>query len=359
MTGKPLRLIVGSYTVSLPHVQARGEGISFIDLDPATGRFTPVVTESGLSNPSYLALDKARDLLFAVEEMAEADGAAVVAFAIDAEAATLTRLARVPAHGDWPCHIGFDQDRRRLFLSNYLSGSFVTWPLDDQGLPHGAARVIRRTGSGPNPERQEGPHVHFALASPDGRHVIVCDAGTDEVVFYPLLDRTDVGPQPDLVLSAPPGALPRHLELSGDGKRLFCVSELGNIVTTWALDGTKAELLGHVSTRPSGNATPSASSAIRLHPGGRFLYTGNRGDDSIAVFDITGSDGLPKLIGTVLSGGATPREMAISPDGSVMVVCNQDSHILQAFSIDAATGALTALGTGFETGSPVCVLFAA
>lgn len=354
-----IRLIVGSYTVSLPHVVAKGAGISFVDLDPAMGAFSLVKSHAGFSNPSYLAQDASRGLLYAVEELAAADGASIVTLQMDAQAATLSPLSKVAAHGDWPCHIGFDLPRQRLFVSNYLSGSFVTWPLDASGCPGGTAQVIQRSGTGPNPDRQEGPHAHFAGATPDGSHVFVCDAGTDEIARYALAPQQTVGAAPDLVLKAPPGALPRHLEFSDDSRRLFVVSELGNIVSTWRLDAAGPQLLGHVSTLPEGFGGASASSAIRCHPNGRFLYTANRGHDSIAVFDITGEDGLPRLVTTHPSGGQTPREMALSPSGDLLVVANQDSHTLAAFAVNPATGALSQLGDSFTIGSPVCVLFAA
>lgn len=349
---RTLRLIIGSYTDSLPHVQARGDGISFVDLDTESGRFTPVAVHPDIRNPSYLTLD--RGLLYAVEELG-ADEATLAVFACDVAAARLTQRAKVPAHGAWPCHIGLDPGGTRLFLSNYLDGSFVTWPLDGERLPHGTPTVLRRTGRGPNPDRQDGPHTHFALASPDGAHVWICDAGTDEIVRHELTGRDAVAATPDLVLRAPPGSLPRHMTLSRDGARLFVVSELGNLVSTWRFGASSPELLGHVPTLAPGHADPSSSAAIRLHPEGRFLYSSNRGDDSIAVFDTATGTGLPVFLGTVPTGGRTPREFAISDDGRTMIVAHQDSHSLTALRIDTATGALSHLGGPFTIGSPVCV----
>lgn len=350
-----LRLIIGSYTHSLPHVEARGTGISFVDLDTATGRFSLVSTHAAIRNPSYLALDRGH--LYAVEELG-ADEATLTVFACDTRAARLSPRAKVPAHGAWPCHIGFDPGRARLFLSNYLDGSFVTWPLDGQGLPHGTPTVLRRTGHGPNPDRQDGPHTHFALATPDGTHVWICDAGTDEIACYELTGPSAVAATPDLVLRAPPGSLPRHMALSHDGTRLFVVSELGNLVSTWQIGPSGAELVGHVPTLAPGHAVPSSSAAIRVHPSGRFLYSSNRGDDSIAVFDTATATGLPAFLGTFATRGRTPREFAISDDGGTMVIANQDSHALTALRIAPETGALYPLGEPFAIGSPVCVAIA-
>lgn len=200
---------------------------------------------------------------------------------------------------------------------------------------------------------------NFACPTADGLHVLVCDAGTDQILRYPLAGQNDVAAMPDLVLQAAAGSLPRHLEILPDGQRLFAVSELGNSISTWRLTASGPELLGHVSTLPVGTRVSSAASAIRCTPDGRFLYTGNRGHDSIAIFDISGADSLPRLIDTCPCGGQTPREIALSAAGDLLVVANQDSHNLAAFAIDPASGALTPLGEGLAIGSPVCVLFTA
>ena len=353
-TPKTLRLIVGCYTKSLPHVEAKGEGISFVDVDTRSGEFRQVSVHTGIGNPSYVSYDADRGLLYAVEELPEQD-ASLVVYRADPGMASLEYLAKVPAHGDWPCHIGFDSPRNRVFLSNYESGSFVVWPLDNDGLPGGKATVIQRSGQGANPERQEGPHVHFGVETPDGRHVLVCDAGTDEISAYPLTGESGIAMEADNVLEAPPGSLPRHVDFSIDGKRFFVVSELGNLISTYAWSPESIELLGHVSTLPEDNTRESASAAVRVHPNGRFLYSSNRGHDSIAIFDISNPERLPKLIGTHPTSGNTPREFAIDASGQFMVVANQDSHNLVLLGIDSVGGTLSTIGNGFSTGSPVCV----
>ena len=52
----------------------------------------------------------------------------------------------------------------------------------------------------------------------------------------------------------------------------------------------------------------SHCSEIRLHPNGKWLYVGNRGHDSIAVYGVDPRTGHLSLVRIEPSGGACPRE---------------------------------------------------
>jgi len=84
----------------------------------------------------------------------------------------------------------------------------------------------------------------------------------------------------------------------------------------------------------------SHSSEIRLHPNGRFLYIGNRGHDSIAVFRVL-EDGLLERVGLIPSGGNTPRNFNFDHSGKWLVVGNQNSNNIITFRICQETGLLT------------------
>ncbi|MCV3737325.1 lactonase family protein [Rhizobium sp. TRM96647] len=350
-------LVVGSYTHSLPHVAARGQGISVLRLSADTGRITPVSCFTALRNPTYLALADGRRMLYAVEEMPERDGAAAVALSLDPRTGDMTLLARVGIAGDCPCHVSLDREARRLFVSNYGSGNLFTFALDAAGMPTGVATNLQRHGTGPNESRQEGPHVHQATVTPDGSRVLVCDAGTDEIARH-AIGGSLIDPQPDLVVKTKGGHMPRHLAFSTDGTKVFVVHELGCTVGCYAYSQTEIRLLDEVSTLPDGFEGKSACAAIRVHPGGRFVYASNRGHDTIAAFEVDPVHGSLRRIGWYPTRGAVPRDFAIDPGGRYLAAANQDGHCLSVFSIDRDDGSLTPVGETFETGSPVCVLFA-
>jgi len=347
-------VVVGSYTESMPHVAAKGVGISLLRLDPDRQTFVPVATCDKLRNPSYLALSDDCKRLYAVEELAEAEGAAVAALDLDPQSGFRV-TGRQGAQGDCPCHVALDLDQSRLLIANYMTGSVVCYPLDPNGTIAAAGERVERSGHGPNPDRQEGPHAHQVVPAADERGVFVCDAGTDEILHYPFVGAA-LAATPDLILKAPPGSLPRHLVQSADGRMLFVVHELGCMVQSYLRDGDEFRPVAQVPTLPKG-AISSACAAIRLHPNGRFLYVSNRGDDSIAAFAVGAGAELQPL-GWTPTGGTTPRDFNIDPSGRYLVAANQDSHSLCLFEIDASSGALSALGQPYPLGSPTCVLFA-
>ncbi|WP_161974161.1 lactonase family protein [Rhizobium deserti] len=352
-----MTLIVGSYTVSMPHVKAKGEGISVLRLDGRDGRLKPVSTFGGLRNPSYLALSEDRSRLYVVEEVPDEDGASAATLSFDGETGTLSLLKSVPAMGDAPCHIALDRSGERLFVCNYGSGNFITYALDADGLPSGEPVNIRHQSKGANPERQEGPHLHQATATPDGRSVLICDAGTDVIARYDIASGL-IRPSPDMVVKARPGTLPRHLVVSEDGRFVFVVHELGCTISSYACEPEGFRPLTEVSTLPGDFEGSSACAAIRIHPSGRFVYASNRGHDSIAAYEILPDDGSLRSIGWYDTRGKAPRDFAIDPTGRTLVAANQDSHSLSVFRIDQSSGELTITGELFDIGSPVCVLFA-
>ena len=73
---------------------------------------------------------------------------------------------------------------RQLYVSNYSSGELLCYALDDKGLPAGEPQALRRQGSGPRADRQDGPHAHFAMPDAAGAHVYLCDLGTDAIVRH-------------------------------------------------------------------------------------------------------------------------------------------------------------------------------
>ncbi|MDS9469349.1 lactonase family protein [Paracoccus sp. MBLB3053] len=349
-------LFVGSYTVSLPHVAARGEGVTLLELDHASGRLSRVSVLNDVRNPSYLALGRGGRWIYAVEELSEAEGASVVTIMVDRQTGRMQTVSRMGALGDYPCHLTVSGDGRQVFLANYASGSVVSYATDEKGLPKGPGQILRREGSGPDRYRQTGPHAHQVLTSPDGNSIIVCDLGTDEIGIYPLADGR-IGTSASDTVRLVPGSLPRHAVQSEDGEHIFVVTEASSTMVTCIKTSSGFVRANEISTLPPDCSAVSACSAVRLHPGGRYLYAANRGHDTIAAFSV-GSNGALSRIGWFDTRGAIPRDFAIDPSGRFMAVANQDGHSLSVHEIDGQDGSLRPIGETFPIGSPACVMWA-
>lgn len=348
-------LAVGTYTLKMPHVDGKGRGIYLLGFDPSTGRLSEVAVQDAV-NPSYLTLSSDRRRLYAVREVNAEDGPGLNTYDLDAANGTLTLLHDTPTQGVWPCHVSVDNEVPLLLISNYLTGEVLSYSLDARGVPSGEPVVLTRDGTGPNPDRQDGPHAHCALVSPDHRYVYLADLGVDGIVRHPL-DGGNVNPVSDLTLKAAPGAGPRHLLFTGSGAYLLANYEMSSTVRMYRLDGDDVSLVSEVSSLPADFDGNSGAGGMRLHPSGRFLYVGNRGHDSIFAARVDETAGTLTPIGTWSLGGRTPRDLAVSPDGKYLLAASQDEAFIRVFSIDAQTGELTFTGNDFAIPNAVCLEF--
>ena len=351
----PTLLAIGTYTDVMPHVRGQGAGIHLLRFDPAEGRFGAGIVVAGLRNPTYLAASTAGDRLYAVCEIDAAAGPTLETYEVDGAALTLRHLASAPIQGGWPCHVSVDAPAGHLTIANYESGNFVIMPLDETGCPTGTPDLIQRQGTGPRADRQEAAHGHCALPSPDGRHLFLVDLGTDAIARHPVSDGK-VAAEPDLVITAAPGAGPRHIAFSPSRRSLLAIHELSSTITLHATANPE-QTLAEISTLPEGWTGESTCAAIRIHPTGRFVYGSNRGHDSIFACRLDEAAGALHPIGTWPAGGRTPRDFALTPDGRFLLAASQDDHTVAVFAIDPATGALTATGHSLSVMSPVCLCF--
>src|SRR6185295_8060619 len=111
-----------------------------------------------------------------------------------------------------------------------------------------------------------------------------------------------------------------------------------------------------VSTLPEDFKGQNSSAEIEVDAKGRFLYTSNRGHDSIAVFAI-GKDGQLTLVENVPTKGKTPRSFKIDPTGSFLLAANQNTSNIVVFRIDQKNGRLTDTGKSIDSPVPVCIQF--
>ena len=92
---------------------------------------------------------------------------------------------------------------------------------------------------------------------------------------------------------------------------------------------------------------------IHVHPYGRFLYTSNRGHDSIAVFAIDPVKGTLTVIENISTQGKIPRSFEIDPTGKFLFAENEKSNNIVIFRIDEKTGRLPPTGQKLEVSEPV------
>ena len=345
-------MYVGTYTTGT------SKGVYAYRFSPFTGELTPLGLVAETPNPSYVAMDRSGNYLYAVNE----DKAGTVsAFKMDRPTGKLTFLNTVSTKGDGPCHLMVDKTGKTLVVANYGGGSVAAFRIGKDGKLGEAAGFDQHVGASADPARQKKPHAHCANISPNNKFAMVADLGLDKVFVYKLSPgKAGLTANDPPFTSVAAGAGPRHFDFHPNGKFAYVINELNSTVTEFGYDGKRGTLtqMQTIATLPADFKGESSTAEIFVHPNGRFLYGSNRGHDSIAVIAIN-PVGKMTMVETVSTQGQVPRGFAIDPTGGYLVVANQKSDNLVVYKIDVATGKLKATGARVNLGAPVSVMFAA
>ena len=354
-------IYVGTYTEGDGH----GKGIYVYFYDANSGKTTALGVAAETTNPSWVALSPSGRFLYAVNEVGNYEGSksgGISAFAVDRATGKLTFLNEVASRGAGPCYLSVDRTGKYALVANYDGGSVAVFPILRDGKLGPATAFVQHTGHGTNPERQEAPHAHSIVLTPDNRFAIVNDLGLDELLVYKFDSaKGTLTPNDPPFAKLDPGVGPRHFALDPNGKHAYVINEMGRSVTAFSVNlgaGT-FKSVESVSTLPGGFSGRNDDAEIEVHPSGKFVYASNRGEDSIAVFAIDPASGKLKEIEDVPTGGKEPRSFAIDPTGKLLFAANQNSDDIVVFRIDTKTGHLTQTGEKLDVPSPVCVKFLA
>ncbi|HEY1025672.1 MAG TPA: lactonase family protein, partial [Sphingobacteriaceae bacterium] len=208
------RLLIGTYTTG------KSEGIYVYDFETSSGSFEYLSKATGVENPSYLAVSADNKNLYSVNETGEGTGG-VSAFAYDNKNGELTFLNRVSSGGDHPCYITVDSDKKHVFAGNYSGGSLSVLPVKSDGGLGYAIQTIQHIGSGPNKARQEKPHVHMTMLSPDEKFLLVNDLGTDRITIYKYNAFNEQPLTSHSSMQVKAGSGPRHLTFDPAGRHVY------------------------------------------------------------------------------------------------------------------------------------------
>jgi len=347
-------VFVGTYTTH------GSKGIYAYRFDAATGKLNSLGLAAETPQPSFVVASRDGKFLYAANEMQDFDAqksGAVSAFAIEADG-KLKLLNQLASRGADPAHITLDHTGN-LIAANYTGGNITVFPIEQNGGLGQATDFVQHKGSSVNRERQEAPHPHEVVMSPDNRFVLVPDLGLDEIVIYPFNSaKGKLGTAHSVKVA--PGSGPRHLAFSKDERFVYLLTEMKSEVVAYSYEKSTGGLkeLQTISSLPADFKGENTGAEIEVHPSGQFLYASNRGDNnSVAVFAIDPKSGKLKLEQIESTQGKTPRHFAIDPTGKWLLAENQDSDSIVIFKIDTKSGHLTASGQPVQIGSPTCIEF--
>jgi 6-phosphogluconolactonase len=270
-------------------------------------------------------------------------------YSIDRASGALNLAGTGPLAESFP-YITFDRSGRYLLGASYGGHLVSVNPVGADGRVGAPMQVI-----------PTARNAHAIRTDNTNRFVFVPHLGTDQI-FQFLFDeksgRLTANTPPVVQLKA--GTGPRHLIPSPDNRFVYLLNELTATVSTLALDSSTG-LLKEVSTAgalpPDSKLVPGAprptagrdtsndiwASDLHVTPNGRFLYAAERTSSSIGAFSVDAATGKLTYLGSTPTE-KQPRGFRIDPTGRFMVVSGEKSDTLSSYAIDPSRGALKPIG---------------
>ena len=329
------------------------KGIYRAKFDSDKGKLSDIQLAAEIKGPGFLALHPNGKHLYAV-----ASGG-VAAYEITGGGA-LKFLNRSDIGDGGAAHIAVHPSGKLLITAQYGGGSVAVFGLGDDGKVSERVQLLEHEGgSKVVGNRQDSPHPHWCGFSKDGDFAFVPDLGMDGIVVYEV--KAGGLKQVDVAMSVPGGG-PRHMRFSVDEKFVYLLNELSLSVTTFAYERGKLKRLGTVpslSEEVKAKETFNSASEILVHANGRFVYSANRGNDSVTVYNADPATGTLKVIEVEPVRGAWPRNINLDPAGKWLLAAGANSNTIAVFAIDQETGELSfTRGDVWNVPGCICILFA-
>ena len=334
--------------------KGESKGIYHASFDPEKGTLSKAALAAEIGSPGFLAMHPNGKVLYAAAR--HADGPAVVAYTINDGKLTLLNHSLIEDGG--AAHLAVHPNGKMVLTAQYGGGSTAVFPIDANGKLGTRSQLIKHgEGSKVVPGRQDKPHAHWVGFDAGGKFAFVPDLGMDGVVVYKVSDDGAAIERSGFV-ACPPGGGPRHMKFYGD--YAYVLNELALSVTSFTYDGAgKMEPIGTtpaLSEEAKAQETFNSASEIRIHPSGQFVYSANRGHDSITVY--AADAGKLTVLEVEPIRGAWPRNFSLDPSGKWLIAAGGDSSTAAVFAVDQETGKLSyQRARNIHVPSPICVLF--
>ncbi|MBG85353.1 MAG: 3-carboxymuconate cyclase [Verrucomicrobiales bacterium] len=336
------------------------KGIYHTTLNEKNGRLGAVTVAAEIAGPGFLAMHPDRKTLYAVGALDNKPCVAAYRISGKKGSQKLTFLNSMDIGDGGAAHVAVDKRGKTLITAQYGGGSVAVFALNTDGSVRARTQLIEHEGASmANERRQKAPHPHWTGFSPDDRFAFIPDLGLDKVVVYSV-ENGKLSPAGSATLHS--GAGPRHMKFHTSGKYAYVLNELDLTVTAFNYNKANASMkpfqkIAAVPAAELEKEKSKSASEIRVHPSGKFVYSANRGHDTITAYRVDQRSGKLEVVEREFVRGATPRNFNLDPSGKWMIAAGQNSFTLAAFEVDQQTGELAYNGSVVNCPGPICVLF--
>ena len=305
--------------------------IAVYAVDVQSGALSPVTSVQTPEPPGALTSDPENRFLFASLRRA----GKLASFRIGCDGG-LTLINTVKAGAD-PAYVATDRTGRFLLTAYYVAAKVSVHRIGADGS----------LSQAPLQEVPTAEKAHAILTDFSNSFAFVPHTGPNAIFQFRFDEKSGrLSPNDPLVIRTGNGTGPRQLAFHPQLDVVFFDYEQGSALAAFDLN----RKTGQISFRErlssiAADATGTNSNArIEIHPSGRFVYVANRGDDSLAGFQVDAKSGKLTGLGRTPTE-QTPRGFAIDPSGRFLYAAGQSSGRLAGYRIDQKTGRLEHIDT--------------
>ena len=334
-----IKMLIGTYTQD-----SSSKGIYYYSFNQNTGE-SKLLSTIMSENPSFISISDNKKNFYAVNEFNNG-GQSLTSFLIN-EDNTLIKLNQLSTNfnnisGADPCNILLFKNY--ALTSNYTGGSFTLFLIDESN--YALKKQIQSFSY------SDKSHFHCAVLSPDKKYVFIADLGADVIhrfTISPLIEH-----KVSYEYKNENQAGPRHMIFSQDGKFLYVLCELDDLLSSFSYSNGE---LKHIQTIKAYEGNGKGSADIHFSKDGCYLYTSHRlKDDGISIFKVNKMNGNVEHKGFVKTG-IHPRNFNITPNGKFLICACRDSNVIQIYEINQENGDLKYINKDINIDKPVCVKF--
>jgi 6-phosphogluconolactonase len=341
---------IGTYT------RNKSKGIYKIKFNTTSGNIEKFNLAYEIENPTYLSIDKERHIIYSTCKVDEKSG--VSSFKYWQEDDKIHLINSNLLEEKPPCHVSISADKEILISSNYHENKMLVYKTLD-GLILNSPMLGNHSGCSINISRQEKPHIHCSMLTHDEKYIASIDLGIDKMIVSSLEDGKLLQKE-KLNYTFPAGTGPRHITYTSRNPSYYVLSELTSEIFVFNYNSELEVPFEHIQTLsslPLNYEGEKSGAAIRIHKNNKFLYTSDRGNNSLSLFLINPDNGKLKYINTISCNGNSPRDFQLDPTGNFLLCANENSDNISIFSINPATGILTFIKSE-NIPAPTCIEFA-
>lgn len=292
------------------------------------GELTPVAevpVPSSPPPPESLPLAISRDQRFLYAAL-RTEPYSAVTFAIDPTGGGLTYVGSGPLADSLP-YITVDQTGRFLLGASYGGHRVTVNPISPGGVVEPVLHSLATA-----------PKAHCIVVDGSNRRALFTSLGGDLLYQAQFDARTGTLSLLDPpAVSVRPGAGPRHLVFSPDGRFVYLLNELDGSLYVFPFEGTLKAQVQIVSVLPEGFTGKPWAADLHLSPDGATLYASERTSSTLAAFRVETPTGQLRSLG-FFATARQPREFAIAPSGRWLLALGEASDQLRLHPIDPDTG---------------------